>query len=76
MEFQPLPTFIGRFERLKEDFEYVRKIIEMKTGILIPVLPHLTKSTNDGYNKYYTKKTRQMITARYLRDIEMFGYKF
>ena len=71
-----LPNYIGRFENLVEDFNYVRKIIEMKTKIILPRLPHLMKSTKKNYREYYTPELIELVRERYQKDIDILGYKF
>lgn len=66
-------NFIGRYERLEDDFrEACHKI-----GIRTPKLPHKRKGENrTEYQKYYTDETTQLIADYFKRDIEMFGYSF
>ena len=65
--------FIGRYERLEEDFQ------EACTGIGIraPKLPHKREAANrTAYQRYYTDDTADLIAKHFKRDIEMFGYIF
>ena len=68
-----LPDEIGRFESLAEDT--VR--IFSKAGIPAKI-PHLNKSirSKGHYSKYYRKQTRNMVSQRYQKDIDVFGYAF
>jgi chondroitin 4-sulfotransferase 11 len=63
--------FIGRFERIEYDYEYVSKKIRLTRK-----LPHVRISKHKHYTDYYDDKTRDIIAERYARDIEYFGYKF
>lgn len=67
-----LADFIGRFERLDEDWAFVAG----KLGIAAS-LPHARASArNRHYTDYYTAKTREIISAKFKVDIEHFGYEF
>jgi hypothetical protein len=66
--------FIGRYERLEEDFaEACRRI-----GIRQPALPHRRKATDRArdFRPYYSDVTRELVGAHFRRDVEMFGYAF
>jgi hypothetical protein len=65
--------FIGRYERLAEDFhEACRRI-----GIESPALPHKRKGVNRrDYRCYYTDETAAMIADYFKKDIEMLDYRF
>ena len=64
--------FIGRFERLQEDFNVVCD----KLNIDRRTLPHVNKSMSTNYQDYYDNETRKIIGEKYAKDIEYFGYKF
>jgi hypothetical protein len=65
--------FLGRFERLAEDFRLVQESI----GLPRNELPWLQKARNAArYTDFYTKETRQIVGERFRQDIEMFGYEF
>jgi hypothetical protein len=66
--------FIGRYERLPEDFaEACRRI-----GIREPPLPHQRRASDRGrdYRGYYTDETAEMVARHFARDIEVLGYGF
>lgn len=63
--------FIGRFERLSEDFAYVSR----RLGFT-PDLPHLLTSAHRDYRSYYDSDLATVIHERYRQDIELFGYEF
>jgi len=65
--------FIGRYERLEEDFQEACTRI----GIRTPKLPHKRQASDrTTYQKYYTDETAELIARHFKRDIEMFGYTF
>lgn len=69
-----LADFVGRYERLEEDFgEACRRI-----GIRTPALPHKRRAADRGrdYRGYYTDATRELVADHFRRDIETFGYSF
>ncbi|MBC7357556.1 MAG: sulfotransferase family 2 domain-containing protein [Desulfacinum sp.] len=65
--------FVGRYERLEEDFnEACRRI-----GIRAPALPHKRKAVDRrDYRSYYTDETAELVARHFRRDIELFGYRF
>lgn len=67
-----LVDFVGRFERLNEDFDIA---MARSHGARI-ALPHLNKSHHRHYSSYYSDETEQMVAERYQRDIDMFSYRF
>src|SRR5438477_534662 len=67
-----LADFIGRFERLQEDWAVVAK----KLGVS-EVLPHARANPRTRhYTEYYTPETRGIIEQKFKVDIETFNYRF
>jgi len=65
--------FIGRYERLQEDFEEACSRI----GIPAPVLPHKRKARDrSAYREYYDDEIAGMVADHFRRDIELLGYEF
>ena len=69
-----LVDFIGRYERLGEDFATVCARI----GIRAPALPHArqAKDRKQDYRSYYDETTAELVASHFGRDIEMLGYGF
>ncbi len=65
--------FIGRYERLEEDFVTICRHI----GIPAPTLPHLRKARErDDYRRYYTDELAELVARHYHRDLETLDYRF
>lgn len=63
--------FIGRFERLEEDYRHVAEKIPGAAD-----LPHLNHSRSTPYQYYYSKNSRDLVAQVYAQDIELFDYRF
>ena len=66
-----LVDFVGRFEKLEEDFQAVCHRIGISVG-----LPHINKMDRTDYRDYYDEETRELTARLYAEDIERFGYSF
>ncbi len=67
-----LADFIGKFERLEEDWARVAQ----KLGIA-EKLPHRRANPRARhYTEYYNPRTREVIANKFKVDIERFGYEF
>ena len=70
-----LVDFVGRYEKLAEDFYEVMGII----GIPLMILPKRKISQNkvyDNYREYYSSVSRGLVETKYKKDLELFGYEF
>jgi hypothetical protein len=63
--------FVGRFERLHEDFAEVCRMVSMQAS-----LPHLKKSKHRDFRELYSPETRDVIGDVFSGDIDRFGYGF
>jgi hypothetical protein len=69
----PGVDFIGRFERLDEDFIEVGQHL----GVLTNLPKHNARSDGEAtYKDHYTEKMQQHVSKTYARDIFNFGYEF
>jgi hypothetical protein len=66
-----LVDFLGRYERLTDDFAEVCRRIGVECS-----LPHVNRSEHDNFRRYYTPATRDLVASAYREDIERFGYEF
>lgn len=72
-ESPPAVDFIGRFERIAEDFATVSRALGLNK-----VLPrhNAGASRPEGYRQLYTDRTAEIVAQAYARDIALFGYSF
>jgi len=63
--------FVGRFERLAEDFASACARIDLRSE-----LPQLNTTAHQTYRNYYDDDTRALIEHHFRRDIARFGYAF
>jgi hypothetical protein len=68
-----LVDFVGRFERLQQDFDQVCSVLGIETRLL-PRLNH--GSRHEHYSQYYSDEMREFVSERYKSDIEYFGFAF
>lgn len=64
--------FVGRFENLQADFDYVAGRLNMPPG----ELPRTNWTEHHHYRQYYDAETRQLATEFLRDDLERFGYEF
>ncbi len=67
-----LVNFVGRFERLTEDFQRVCRILNLPGASL----PHINASAHHDYRNYYNARTRTLVEEHFQADIAAFGYTF
>lgn len=67
-----LADFIGRFERLEEDWRFVAAKIGAPER-----LPHSRPNPRPRhYTEYYMDRSRDIVAQKFKVDIEAFGYQF
>jgi hypothetical protein len=78
-------SYIGRFESLDKDWQYVCSLLGVPQGSLGHLNSRLgwngnvfTEKDKDSYyyRQYYNNETMHLISKRYAKDIQMFSYKF
>ncbi len=63
--------YIGRFEKLNEDFSYVCQTV----GIDVTLIQKNAFKHQD-YRQYYNDETQAKVRQHWAEDIEVFGYEF
>lgn len=63
--------FIGRFERLEQDFQRICRRIRRQAS-----LPHIKKSNRGHYRQYYNDESIEIIRRWFAGDIAYFGYEY
>ena len=66
------PDFVGRFERLQQDFAR----IATRLGLPRQRLPHASRTEHAHYSRYYDVELKQRIAEIYADDIRAFEYRF
>ena len=69
---KPMVSFVARFEKLQESFDYVCD----KVGMERRTLPHINRSDHKPYQEYYSAQLKEKVSQLYQEDIEVFGYFF
>ena len=75
LEKNILANFVGRFENLAEDFQFVAKEIGLDRAELM----HLAKAKprkGYPYRDFYDERLARMVGERYREDADLFGYSF
>ena len=68
---QIIVDFVGRFERLSEDFRTVCEKLGREAE-----LPHLKETVRADYRKLYDDESAQIVRQWFAKDIEAFHYRF
>lgn len=71
--FKPEVDFIGLFENIHNDYEYVRNMLHMDRKL---IFENKTEGKIGDYRSYYTDKIIEIVFNVYNEDIMFFGYDF
>ena len=63
--------FVGRFERLNDDFKSVQELINIEERSL----DRHRSSSHEQYTTYYDTETKNTVYELYRKDFEAFGYE-
>ncbi len=70
-----LVDFVGRFERLSEDFDRVCDLLGFP-AVARPRLPHAHRSRHAHYRELFDLRSRTLAMRRYHEDLAIIGYDF
>ncbi|MGH8162161.1 MAG: sulfotransferase family 2 domain-containing protein [Gammaproteobacteria bacterium] len=73
---KPLVDFIGRYENLEADFDFVRKRLDKPDSVRLDPGDAAPAASSTDYKDAYTSLAKEIVVRAYGSDIEMFGYKF
>jgi len=71
-----LIDYVGRFENLEEDFDYICHRTDLNQACLTWTNSSKDKKERRDYRAYYDEETYQIVKNYYRKDIEYFGYCF
>jgi len=63
--------YVGRFEKIDESFQDVARALNIKAE-----LPMTNKGSHRHFTDYYDDETKEIVRKVYIRDIELFDYRF
>ena len=70
---EKMVDFVGKYENLEADFNYVCDLLSLKNT----KLPVLNKSKEKlSYQKMYTDEAKILVEEKYKKDIDLLGYSF
>jgi hypothetical protein len=70
-----LVDFVGRFERLADDFERLCDLLGLPPAAR-PRLPHAHRSRHAHYRELYDVRSRTLAMRRYREDLALLGYDY
>jgi hypothetical protein len=62
--------FVGRYERIGEDFS----IVARRLGVADALAAH-NSSSHAPFASYYSRTAAELVASIYARDIDAFGYQ-
>jgi sulfotransferase famil protein len=70
---EPEVDFIGRFENLERDFDYVAGRLGAHGAL---ARKNTSRTSGQDFRRFYSDESRKVIAALYSRDVEILGYSF
>ena len=67
--------FIGKFENLSKDYNYIQTRLEIN-GPALPMVNVSTNRASSDFRSYYNDKTYELVERYFYKDIETFNYQF
>ena len=71
-----LVNFIGKFETLEQDLQFVLDQIGADCEITLPRAKGVMRQDKKHYSAYYTEELAQIVRHRFRREISLLNYKF
>jgi len=71
-----LVNFIGKYEKLNEDFSYVCNKLGIPFKGLFPRIRSHYRQDPYHYSKYYDSETKKIVENHFSKEIKMFDYSF
>ena len=71
-----LVDFVGFYENLHEDFDYIKKKLLGNVNMTLPLANKSKPENNPDYRPFYTKRMQDVVAQIYKRDLDLFGYNF
>jgi hypothetical protein len=68
--------FVGKFENIEEDFEVIKRQLNMPPYIELTKKNVTGSRTKKDYRDYYTEEMIGIVKKVYQKDIELFDYQF
>jgi hypothetical protein len=65
-------NFIGKFENLQEDWNFICD----KIGVKNKELTHRKKASKVNYDEYYIGENKELVAKLWKKDIDAFGYNY
>ena len=72
MEWLHCCDYVGRFESLQKDFDYICSIIGVEKRLLI----RINASRHNGYTEYFDDEMIEYVSRTHRKTIDTFGYKY
>lgn len=69
-----IPDFIGRFETINVDFDYVCSQIGIDAPRLTNKNPTVSKTKH--YSHFYDREAKHLVGHRFSKDVQTYGYSF
>ncbi|MFX0075249.1 MAG: sulfotransferase family 2 domain-containing protein [Candidatus Hermodarchaeota archaeon] len=67
--------YIGKYESLMEDLEYILQKLNLPLIDLTKEKANF-RGENTGYREFYNEKLKEIVETNYKEEIELFDYKF
>ena len=71
-----LADFVGRYENLQADFDFVAKRIGGNQDLQLPHILRSRSRKNRPYTDFYDQRLRDLVYERFQEDVELFGYSY